>query len=271
LDVQADCARRSFAVEEDRARSRRFFQEVLPTHAGEVVPLSSPEAHHAVGVLRLRAGAAVELFDGRGGTARGTIAAAQRNTVTVLVSELPPPQARRGPVVHLAFGEPKGKRLDWLLEKATELGAASLTPVRFQRSVAGQEAMTEPRRERWLAHCIAAAKQSGLNFLPRIEGPMGLGEFLKRHHQRLCILGDAGAPAKTLQEAVALRRDGQELCLLVGPEGGLTEEEQAEALVAGFIAARLGSTTLRTETAAIALLAAVAANCQPRRAMDNGQ
>ena len=245
--------------------ARRFFLESLPAGAGEAVALPPAEAHHAAHVLRLPAGAAVELFDGCGGQARGAIGEIRHGAVTALVSEVLPPLPRPAPVVHLGFSEPKGKRLDWLLEKATELGAASLTPVRFARSVAGQEEMTASRRERWLVHCIAAAKQCGLNFLPQIHSPAGLPGFLASRGQDLCILGDPGLSAKRIKDALADWREGIEIRLLIGPEGGLTDEEQAGAVAAGFVPSRLGATTLRVETAAVALLAATAALCETNR------
>jgi 16S rRNA (uracil1498-N3)-methyltransferase len=289
----------------DRDNSRRFFVDGLPAEAGAIVPLSPGEAHHAVHVLRLRAGAEVELFDGRGRRAEGVIARAGRSEAAAEVRRMLPPSPRPQPQVHLGFAVPKGKRLDWLLEKATELGAASLTPVRFERSVAGPAplarrgrspaaqdpaaqraaAQSPAARERWLGHCIAAAKQCGLDFLPVIEDAAGLSEFLARQgggaasegrvqaadrlHTlppplacgRLCLLGDAGPAAVPLKDALAGWQAGREVCLLVGPEGGLTEAERAEALAAGCLPARLGATTLRIETAAVALLAAAIAIC----------
>ena len=106
----------------------RFFAEDLSPGP---LALAAGEAHHALHVLRLRAGTEVELFDGRGGTAAGTIAAVRRGEVTVEVAAIRPAVEREGPAIHLASAVPKGKRLDWLLEKATELGAASLRPVAF--------------------------------------------------------------------------------------------------------------------------------------------
>jgi 16S rRNA (uracil1498-N3)-methyltransferase len=253
------------AMSDNITGTRRFFIESLPARAAEAVTLPPAEAHHAAHVLRLPAGAAVELFDGRGGLARGAISEIRRGAVQVMVNEVLPTVARPAPVVHLGFSEPKGKRLDWLLEKAAELGAASLTPVRFARSVAGREEMTASRRERWLAHCIAAAKQCGLNFLPQIHSLTALPGFLGAHGQDLCILGDPGPSARRLKDALADWRDGTEIRLLIGPEGGLTKEEQAGAIAAGFIPSRLGSTILRTETAAIAVLAATMALCGANR------
>jgi 16S rRNA (uracil1498-N3)-methyltransferase len=241
----------------------RFY---CPNLTEPTVQLSPDEAHHAAGVLRLRAGAAVELFDGQGRSATGTIAQVRRGDVTVAVGQVRPAEARRGPTVHLALAVPKGKRLDWLLEKATELGAASLRPVVFQRGVAGGEDLTPGKRQRWSGHCIAAAKQCGLNYLPRIQDPLTLTAYLA--HARgagraglpaLRILGDIGPDAVGLVDVVAKGPPGAEVDVLVGPEGGLTGEERGAVIEGGFVPVRLGWTTLRIETAAIALLAAVTA------------
>jgi 16S rRNA (uracil1498-N3)-methyltransferase len=257
----------------DKVTEYRFFAEGLPGGVGETVSLSAGEAHHALHVLRLRAGAAVELFDGRGGRAQCAIARAGRSEVVVEARRLLAPRSRRGPAVHVGFAVPKGSRLDWLLEKATELGAASLAPVRFERSVAGAAEFSPAARGRWMGHCVAAAKQCGLDFLPAIEAPATLREFLAKHGSggagggrggdfaagRLLALGDAGADALPLGEALSRWRGGREACLLVGPEGGLTAAERGEAVAAGFVPARLGETTLRVETAAVAMLACVVA------------
>ena len=130
--------------------------------AGLEVALPAGEAHHALHVLRLSCGDRVELFGGDGSKASGVIAAATKRQVTVTVEQFTPPAGRVGPTVHLAFAVPKGNRLDWLLEKATELGAASLQPVIFNRSVAGGEELGENKFQRWMGHCISAA-----NGMPR--------------------------------------------------------------------------------------------------------
>jgi 16S rRNA (uracil1498-N3)-methyltransferase len=261
---------------EDLGKPPRFFAPDLPVpaelegaaqgaaedRAGRRVSLSSREAHHAVNVLRLKAGAAVELFDGRGANARGRIEEARRNHVVVLIDRPGKHWPRPGPAVHVAFAVPKGGRLDWLLEKATELGAASLRPVIFDRSVAGPGDLSPARRDRWLGQCVAAAKQCGLDFLPSIEPPMPLPDLLAAPRGALGLLGDLGSEAMPLARALSQRKGDQEIHLLVGPEGGLAPHERESALAAGFLPVRLGPTTLRIETAALALLAAVRALCE---------
>ncbi len=225
---------------------------------GPLVSLPQGEVHHALHVLRLRQGDQVELFDGAGGTALGRIARAGRSEMEVAVEELRPRRQRQGPTVHLCFAVPKGNRLDWLLEKATELGVASLVPTIFARSVAGGDDLSENKRRRWLGHCISAAKQSGLDYLPAIDEPLGLSAVIERFRGNFGLVGDPSGIALSVPEVFAVHPGG-ELFLVVGPEGGLTDDETQLLCRAGIMPCRVGHTTLRTETAAIALLSAVMA------------
>ena len=192
---------------------------------------------------------------------RQVVEAAKRS-VTVAVESVRQ-DSRVGPAVHLAFAVPKGKRLDWLLEKATELGAASLRPVQFARSVAGGEVLSGAKRHRWALHCHSAAKQCGLNFLPELHDMTALTDYLAAAAPGgvIRLLGDLADDAVPLASAIGPARAGATIDLLIGPEGGLSDDERTAAIAAGFLPARLGTTTLRIETAAVALLAGVAAVC----------
>lgn len=239
----------------------RLFVESLD---GDLVELDQAEAHHAAHVLRLRAGAAVELFDGRGRRARGRIAQLRRSEVTVEVVERLPEAECTLPRLHLGFAVPKGKRLDWLLEKATELAAASLRAVVFERSVVGEDELSDHKRQRWLGHCVSAAKQCGLDLLPELVAPAGVREFARaaRSAGWLGLVGDLGESCAPLSAALAGRSPGQDVALLVGPEGGLSQAERSLLAEEDFRSVRLGRTTLRIETAAVALLAAARALCE---------
>ena len=174
-------------------------------------------------------------------------------------------RARRdGPPVsrlHLAFAVPKGRRLDWLLEKSTELGVSGLWPVVFQRSVATPR-FAPSTRERWRGVCIAAAKQCGLNFLPELHPPQDLRAFLEACPSGGRLMGqpEADTPAVSVIASLA---GAEDICLLVGPEGGLTEAESQAARSAGFAPVRLVRSVLRVETAAVAMLAVARALVQP--------
>ncbi len=230
---------------------------------GRVVGLGQAEAHHATHVLRLRAGAAVELFDGRGGRARGRIAHVHRSEATVEIVEHLPAAGPLLPRLHLGFAVPKGKRLDWLLEKATGRSDAAASSVVFERSVAGEDELSDHKRQRWLGHCVSAAKQCGLDVLPELAPPASVQDFAcaARSAGWLGLVGDLSESCVTLTQALA-RRQERDVALLVGPEGGLTDAERRALGEAAFLSVRMGSTTLRIETAAVALLAACRALCE---------
>jgi 16S rRNA (uracil1498-N3)-methyltransferase len=258
--------------------SERIYRLYVPdlSQAGEADELSLPtgEVHHALHVLRLRQGDTVELFDGRGLRGSGNIASVARNSMTVRTAGRPELTPRRAPAIHLGFAVPKGNRLDYLLEKATELGAASIEPVMFQRSVAGAEELSAEKQARWLGQCIAAAKQSALDYLPTIAQIMPLEQWANiaasladgktpaspqaESRQVVCLMGDASRQAVAINQALSLDRPA-DIYLLVGPEGGITDEERELARRAGFQAVRIGWTTLRVETAVLALMSAVSA------------
>jgi 16S rRNA (uracil1498-N3)-methyltransferase len=230
--------------------SSRFHHPQLAAGPAEI---AGPEAHHALHVIRVRVGDAVELFDGLGRVAAARVTGLSRAAVHV-DCEAPRSNPRPLPTVHLLTAIPKGNRVDWLLEKATELAAASLTPVVFERSVGGAGELGHAKRERWLGHCIAAAKQCGLDHLPELREPAPLPQALACATGTRLVGDPAGGPI-----AAALAQAQADVWLLIGPEGGLTDAERVLAAQTGFAPVRLGSTILRIETAAVSLLAAVRA------------
>ena len=241
---------------QDSPSYRLFHVEHL---AGDVVELPPAEAHHALGVLRLRDGEGVELFDGRGGWATGAIQRTGKNAATVSITSRTVLTQRPWPHVELAFAVPKGKRLDWLLEKATELGVGRLCPVIFERSVATPE-LSEHARARWMGTCLAAAKQCRAAFLPELAEPVEFSAYRAACPAEDRLLGDPAA-AQGMSQALASWSPPRRIALLVGPEGGLTPGETAAAIEATWRPVRLGNYILRTETAALALLAGVNACC----------
>ena len=212
------------------------------TGAGEI-GLPPAEAHHARTVLRLKGGDPVELFDDAGRTAAGTILSADPSGVRVKIEEpiIARPAGRR---VSVASAVPKGERADWLVEKLSELGVERWTPLVTARSV------VEPKRgkiERWGRIAVEAAKQS------RRAGVMAIGEVTPV----AAALGDLEGRAiyfSTDAEAEPASRflSAPDLpLLLIGPEGGWTEEESAAFAAASVTPAKLTTTVLRVETAAV--------------------
>lgn len=229
-----------------------------PLASGAHVTLSGSAASHVTRVLRLRTGEALTLFDGRGGEYAARIEQGGA-ALTVAVGEHRPTERESPLLVTLAQGISRGERMDLVVQKATELGVARLQPLLTERSVVRLDAQQgERKRRHWRAIAIGACEQCGRNRLPEIGEPCALREMLG---------GFAPAPpsaparhARLLLSPAAARRLGDlegpvsAVTVLIGPEGGLTEEEQAAASSAGFLAVRLGPRVLRTETAAIAAL-----------------
>lgn len=234
---------------------RFFCPQPLAPHGLAELPAAA--AHHALRVLRLGVGDAVTLFNGEGGEYPGRIVEAGRG-VRVQLAEWRD-VGRESPLeLVLAQALPSGDRMDWLVQKAVELGASSIQPLAAARSVvrlAGSRA--ERRLEHWRQVAVAACEQCGRNRVPEIAPILDLRQWLGRLPQdnglsRLLLC--AGAPRRLRELPV-----GRGCLLLVGPEGGFTDEEAAAARLAGFADLSLGSRILRTETAGPAALAALGA------------
>ena len=246
-----------------RASHRFYVSELTPPQ----VVLSGAEAHHALHVLRQKKGDPVELFDGMGMRAAGRIVEIQRSTLTVALQTVEGPAEPPRPRIHLAFAPPKGKRLDWLLEKTTELSVASLQLLLCQRSVVTPKC-GPANRLRWQAICTSAARQSKLTYLPRILPPVELTELVSAEPSGTGVIAHTAPSAPPLAQVLDAAQ-GEQITLLVGPEGGWTEAELRAAKTAGFLPARVGQTILRVETAAVAMIAATIALCESGQQTNN--
>lgn len=225
-----------------------------PLTSGEVL-LGVDAARH-VQVLRLQPGMPLTLFDGHGGEWSATVTRMGRSDVIVQVGAHEPVEREAARAVHLVVGMPANERMDWLVEKATELGVASILPVVTQRSVLRLEGERAAKRQaRWRAMAVAACEQSGRNRVPVIEAPVLLAEALGALPPGLRLLLSLRSGSRPLREAAA---GTGAVWVLHGPEGGLTAEEEAAALAQGFAPVHLGARVLRSETAALAALAMLA-------------
>jgi 16S rRNA (uracil1498-N3)-methyltransferase len=224
-----------------------------PLTPGGRVALTGSAAAHVTRVLRLRAGSPVTLFNGGGSEFAGRIDAVRGGEVTVLVGEEREIRRESPLALTLAQGVSRGERMDLVVQKATELGATRLVPVLTERSVVRLDDKQSARKlSHWRAIAIAACEQSGRNRPPELAAPLPLAEFLASdpgESTRLLL-----SPSSRLRIPDVPRPAGA-VTVLIGPEGGLTEEEQERAIAAGFIGVRLGPRVLRTETAALAALA----------------
>ncbi len=220
---------------------------------GATVRLGGSAAAHATRVLRLKAGDPLTLFNGEGSEFGAAITAVRAGALEVQLGEVRTPQRESPLRLTLAQGVSRGERMDLVIQKATELGVTQLVPVLTGRSVVRLSAEQAGRKLRhWQAVIIAACEQCGRNRLPTITPPCPLAEFLRSsaaHGTRVLLA--PGAP----QRIADLPAGSTDITVLIGPEGGLAEDEVRRCLAAGFSAVSLGPRILRTETAAFAALA----------------
>ena len=228
----------------------RFF---CPTHLATGLTLSLPPgAARHVQVLRLQPGDAITLFNGEGGEFDATVTRMGRSDVEVDVGSHHAVEREAHRAVHLLAGITANERMDWLVEKATELGVASITPLVAERSVLklkGERA--EKKLAHWQGVAVAAAEQCGRNRVPPIHPAVTLTEWLKKSapgERWVLSLSEGTQP-------VARQGSQATVTVLSGPEGGLSPGEESAALAAGFTPVSLGPRVLRAETAPLAVLA----------------
>lgn len=217
--------------------------------AGEALSIVGDRAHYLRNVLRLRDGADLQLFNAAAGEFRATIASLGRHEVRITVGERTrAPTAEPGPI--LVFAPIRRNRLDWLIEKAVELGAARLVPVLTQRTVVRPEGTA---RLEMIA--IEAAEQCERLSVPPIDPPRPLAEWLASRSSAVPLLfADERGAGMPLGQAL---HAGAIVDLLVGPEGGFAPEERARLLDSpGVVPVSLGPRILRAETAALYMLSA---------------
>jgi 16S rRNA (uracil1498-N3)-methyltransferase len=211
-----------------------------PLGAGQTVLLEGKPAHYLATVMRLGEGAELLLFDGHSGEWRAVIAGAAKKRL-VLRAEEQVRAAETLPPLTLAFAPVKRAPLEWLVEKATELGVARLQPVVTQRTV-----VERLNLERLGAIVIEAAEQCGRTVLPTIAEPVKLDRLLATGQERILFADETGGVP--MLDAVA----PGPATILTGPEGGFTPDERSAILAAGAIGVGLGPRILRAETAALA-------------------
>ena len=239
----------------------RFFCP-SPLTFGATVELPAEVAHHAVNVLKVGAGETAILFDGRGGEWQATLSPAGKSSKPVLYATLNEFNERdnESPLhITLVQALPASDKMDWVVQKAVELGVARIQPIMTKRSVmrlSGERA--ERRVAHWRNIAIAACEQSGRNRVPEVapivELPRYLGQAVESAAE--CRFICAPGATQSLRERAT---PTLAMTLLIGPEGGFDESELSAATTAGFQPIRLGPRVLRTETAGVAVLAAIMA------------
>jgi 16S rRNA (uracil1498-N3)-methyltransferase len=232
-------------------RLTRVYVEA-PVTAGKRVVVEGSAVNHITRVLRLRSGDALTVFDGSGGEFGARIEEFRKDAVVVAVEEHRPLDRESPLTLTLAQGISRGERMDWIIQKATELGTSKIVPLFTKRSMVRlDERQAERKIQHWRAIAVAACEQCGRNKVPELVTPIDFFDVLPADSSgatRLLLSPTGDLRIEDLQDTA------KAITVLIGPEGGLDDVEQEAALAAGFKAVRLGPRVLRTETAAVAAL-----------------
>ena len=232
---------------------RRFY-DPQPFALDTPTELGAEASHHIARVLRMAVGDEISLFNGDGGEWSARISAISKKSVTAIPYAHSHDDRSAPWPVTVALPMIKGERMDYAIQKATELGAAAFQLLLTERTdVRLDGERLEKKCRHWQQVAISACEQCGLNRVPTILPPLPLTTFVQHTDADLKLIAHPGEQPL----APAQLRAASSLALLTGPEGGLTEGELAAAKEAGFIAFALGNRVLRAETAPVALLAAL--------------
>jgi 16S rRNA (uracil1498-N3)-methyltransferase len=234
--------------------------------------LEDAEAHHCIDVLRLEPGSRIVVFNGRGTDITAEITAIENGKVSLkgLITNRSEPLTCS---VTLAQAVPKGKNMDLIVQKATELGVGKIVPLLSERTVVQVEKEeAERKREKWKQVAIEAAKQSGQNWLPEVTAPVAPKQFFSKFEEsELPLIASLQSDARSFKKVLAAFRDQhgrrpRSALILIGPEGDFTPAETGWAKSAGCIPVSLGPIVLRTETAAIFSLSVLSYELQGQEA-----
>lgn len=219
--------------------------------ANAVIELAPGPSQHLSRVLRMQAGDGIILFDGSGGQYPATITTLDRKSVVATTTDHDPVERESGLFLHLGIAISRGERMDWVVQKATELGVGEISPLRTERTevrLSGERA--EKKQRHWQQVANSACEQCGRNRLPHINPIQDLAQWMGevQADSRL-VLHHRASPVQT---GVA---SPSNIALLVGPEGGLSPAEITAAERSQFSSLQLGPRVLRTETAPLAAIA----------------
>lgn len=233
------------------SKLQRLFVKAPLRDGGEIEP-TPDQAHYLLNVLRLRPGERIFVFNGEDGEWVAELTAMSRKKAKLRLVEQARPQGA-GPDLHYLFAPLKRARLDYMAQKATEMGASVLRPVITRRTVAERV-----RVDRLLANAIEAAEQCGILRVPEVAEPADLSKVLDAwDEERLLIFADEAASHASPLATLAVQRP-RPLAVLVGPEGGFDSDERASLLNRPFVCPiSLGPRVMRADTAAVAALALV--------------
>ncbi len=224
--------------------------------ADSEIDLPKDVAHYISNVLRLTSEAPIVLFNGDGNEYSATLTNVSKRHAQAYVDAKLSIDVQSNLRIHLGQAVSKGDRMDWVLQKATELGVDAITPVQTQRCAVKLSAERwQKKSEQWHKVIQSACEQCGRNTLPTLNAPVSAAEWLKSQTSATRIIFDPNEEMRLAN----LQLPSSEVRIFVGPEGGLTEQEVYSAKQIGYLGLSLGPRILRTETAALATIAALQA------------
>lgn len=234
---------------------RIYLDVALESLVGQEITLPDAQARHVGRVMRAREGQSLRLFDGRGGEVDALVSSVARRQVDVSIVSLHEPLPESPLRVHLGQVVSKGERMDFVVQKATELGVAEITPLYSERADVRLNDEREAKKlAHWRAVAISACEQCGRAWLPRINPPCRLSEWLEGEHGPLRWILHPGEAADSAEANVFGTDVSRETSLLIGPEGGFSEAEVEQARRREFVPRTFGPRILRTETAPLVAL-----------------
>lgn len=238
----------------------------IPLSCGETVLLSDTASQHVLRVLRLQPGAPLRVFNGQGGEFTAALLGNQNRCALVKLQDFSEPVTDYPGVLHLGQGVSRGERMDYAIQKATELGATDITPVLTARCGVKLSAdRWQKRLAHWRAVAISACEQCGRCKLPTIHPAISLSDWVslandnESNNKFVCAIDE---PAKSKKNKATGNRENSSstTTVLIGPEGGLSEDELAQCYQHNFQALDLGPRILRTETATVVALTLLTQN-----------
>lgn len=234
-------------------RIPRIYQ-AIPLASDREIALDAVASQHLLKVLRLREGAAVIVFDGNGQSYRGVLTRSSGKNATVILHERMHEDTESPLQIHVGLGISKGERMDYAIQKLVETGVHSITPLVTEYTVVKLDAKREQtRRQHWQGVISSACEQCGRSYLPQLHPIREISEWTVNAAGDCKLVFDAAGTTNLK----SLQPPPRTVTVLIGPEGGLSEHEVSYANRHGFYLVRLGPRILRTETAAVAISAAL--------------
>lgn len=230
----------------------RFY--LPPNHWTESPFLSGDEAKHAAQVLRIQPDQWVTVFDGIGNRAEAKILSVSKQRIDLMLELAECAEAPR-PEITLAQAIPKGKNMDWIVQKAVELGVSRIQPLVTRHTIASPGGS---KADKWRRTALEACKQCGQDTIPVIEDPLNFAEWIaKSQLNELQLIASLADEPQNFRETLARHPELESVTIAIGPEGDFSAEEIEAALSASFIPVTLGSLVLRVETATMLSLSAI--------------